>query len=131
MGEGIIFLTTNVVKNIDPAVISRAQIHIQFPSLTESSRLQVWGNFLRRLPEDAGTIPPDDVRELARWKINGREIKNILNMSVSWCRRKEVKLTLAVIENLLQTICTSAMKEEEPANAKTNGHSDEFSLLDI
>ena len=151
--KGIMFLTTNVVDSIDPAVISRAQIHIRFPSLNEPSRLQVWSKFIRRLPEDIGTISPDDMKVLAKWRINGREIKNILNMSVSWCRRKEVKISTEIIENLLETICSSATKEPEVVEeeneleltnrmkgAKTNGINghkkivsamDELSLLDV
>lgn len=109
--KGIIFLTTNINRNIDPAVISRAQIHIKFPSMTRPLRIRVWENFVERLPDDVGTLSPSDIDALAAWHINGREIKNILNMSVSWCRKKQSKLSLDATENMIKTICSSAKKE--------------------
>lgn len=109
--KGIIFLTTNINRNIDPAVISRAQIHIKFPAMTRPLRIRVWENFVERLPDDVGTLSPSDIDSLAAWHINGREIKNILNMSVSWCRKKKCKLSLDAVENMIRTICSSAKKE--------------------
>jgi hypothetical protein len=44
--KGIIFLTTNLGRSIDPAVISRAQIHLRFPALTRPLRVRVWENFV-------------------------------------------------------------------------------------
>ncbi|KAK3385653.1 hypothetical protein B0H63DRAFT_473361 [Podospora didyma] len=130
--KGIIVLTTNLTRTIDPAVISRAQIHISFPSLTETSRVHVWENFIERLPNDIGTLSPQDINHLAAWQINGREIKNILNMSVSWCRKKKSLLTLQIIESLLTTICPSAKKvgDSDTANGiNSTGLEDMFSLL--
>ncbi|KAK0725863.1 P-loop containing nucleoside triphosphate hydrolase protein [Lasiosphaeris hirsuta] len=110
--KGIIFLTTNLNRgSIDPAVLSRAQIHITFPSLTAPLRARVWKNFVDRLPEDVGTLDDAAVARLSVWHVNGREIKNILNMSVSWCRRKNCTLSVEYIETLIGTICPSAKKE--------------------
>ena len=117
--RGIIFLTTNLTRTIDLAVTSRAQINLSFPALTEPLRVRVWQNFIERLPEDVGTLSPVDLVRLAMWEINGREIKNILNMSVSWCRKKKRLLTLEVVENLLTTICPSASRHRE--DGVTNG----------
>lgn len=110
--KGVIFLTTNLSRgSIDPAVLSRAQIHITFPSLNAPSRARVWKGFVDRLPDDVGTLDENAISRLSEWLVNGREIKNILNMSVSWCRRKGCKLSVEYIERLIGTICPSAARE--------------------
>ncbi len=129
--KGIIFLTTNLTRSIDPAVISRAQIHISFPSLTEPLRRRVWENFIERLPNDVGTLSAADVAQLATWQINGREIKNILNMSASWCRKKQRSLSLEVVETLLTTICSTAKRQGDCGSTnRVNGNGTETSNLD-
>jgi hypothetical protein len=130
-------MTTNVTSNIDPAVLSRTQVHLQFPALTKPLRVRVWENFAERLPDDAGTLTPAEIDGLAAWQINGREIKNILNMSVSWCRKKEKTLSRDVIEHLLPVICPYASKaddrdaEGETTNGVARTSSDELALLDL
>ncbi|KAK5657169.1 hypothetical protein OQA88_3226 [Cercophora sp. LCS_1] len=130
--KGIIFLTTNLGRTIDPAVLSRAQIHITFPSLTEHHRVRVWNNFIERVPEDVGSLSPSDVARLATWRVNGREIKNILNMAVSWYRKKG-EFSVNSIETLIKTICPSARREENAGENASSGDSlsDELVLLDL
>ncbi len=99
--------------------------------------MRVWENFVKRLPEGVGTLSSSAIKCLATWQINGREIKNILNMAVSWCRKKGHELDLETVENLLGTICPSARKEEDtlPTNGVEAGTSKEashdMSLLDF
>jgi hypothetical protein len=134
---GIIFLATNVGRTIDPAILSRTQVHLEFPALTKSLRVRVWENFTERLPGDVGTLAPAEIDALADWKFNGREIKNILNMSVSWCRKKKQRLSRGVVEYLVPVICPSASKEEVvDSERKTNGclmsdSAGELALLDL
>ena len=44
--EGVLFLTTNRVDNIDAAFQSRIHISMQYDELSLSARKQVWSNFL-------------------------------------------------------------------------------------
>jgi len=134
---GIIFLTTNLGRTIDPAVLSRAQIHITFPSLTEQLRVRVWQNFVDRVPEDVGSLSPTDIAQLATWRVNGREIKNILNMAVTWYRKRG-EFSIDSIESLITTICPSAQKEDAPHSAsnchsieKTSSREEDLVLLDL
>jgi hypothetical protein len=109
-----------LTRTIDPAVISRAQIYLTFPALTGPMRVRVWENFVERLPEGAGTLSPEAIARLATWQVNGRDIKNILNMTVSFCRKKKQQLSLEAIESLLKTICPSARREGQDLPT-TNG----------
>jgi hypothetical protein len=118
------FLTTNLYETIDLAVESRLHIHLRFPPLPFSSRVQIWSNFLVRLrasPVLYGKISEDEIRELAMWTLNGRDIKNALKMTVSWCQQKGSKVTFMAIEDVIQAICPRARKEEVKVNGLTNG----------
>ena len=100
-------------------------------------RVNVWENFVERMPQDVGVLSPEAIVRLAEWQMNGREIKNVLNMSVSWCRKKKHQLTLGVVENLLTAIYPSAQRKDERPSDGINGKldksdvADEFSLLDM
>lgn len=76
--EGILFLTTNRVKEIDEAFYSRISLAIRYPELDEAKRLIVWRNLL----EFAGPRADDvNVAELAKKAINGRQIKHIVRQA--------------------------------------------------
>jgi SpoVK/Ycf46/Vps4 family AAA+-type ATPase len=44
-------------------------------------------------------ITDEDIKELAAWQLNGREIKNAVKMVKSWCDCKGYDMTLARLEN--------------------------------
>jgi len=90
----------------------------------------VWQNFIDRIPEDVGSLTATDVARLAAWRVNGREIKNILNMAVSWYRKKR-QFSVESVETLIKTICPSARREDHTADSTNSGHSEELVLLDL
>jgi len=77
--EGILFLTTNRVDNIDAAFQSRIHISMQYTELSASSRRHVWNNFLTVSNKGKKHAFSDaDLDKLAGYNMNGREIKNVL-----------------------------------------------------
>lgn len=72
--EGILFLTTNRVTNIDDAFHSRIHISLRYPNLGENSRRHIWSTFLG----DNKKISGEDLDKLAKVNMNGREIKNMM-----------------------------------------------------
>lgn len=87
--EGILFMTTNRVDNIDSAFQSRISVSIHYESLDSVSRKQVWKNFLDRegVKHELSDI---DIDNLAKLDLNGRQIKNMLKTSqLLACRKKE------------------------------------------
>jgi hypothetical protein len=108
-----VFLTTNFAGSISPSVISRVHIHLTFSNLTIPMRAQVWNNFVERLSEDEGILSPDDVKRLSLWKMNGREIKNAINLSVAWCRKKNLPLTVEAVEDLIPLVNPTASNEQD------------------
>lgn len=74
--EGILFLTTNRVKNMDPAFQSRIHVSLEYPSLDKGARKRVWENFLERV--EGNVVSAEEVGVLSEVVINGRQIKNVL-----------------------------------------------------
>jgi SpoVK/Ycf46/Vps4 family AAA+-type ATPase len=135
--RGIIFLTTNLYSTIDSAFRSRVSLHLLFNSLTPEARVLIWRKFLDRanklmpLAEKPGVVedkddgaPPavqvaekgegdladDELKELAAWQLNGREIKTAVKMTRTWCDHKGYALSLSRLENGIKVTSPHASK---------------------
>lgn len=89
--EGTMFLTTNRVQTFDPAFQSRIHISLDYPELSIASRRTIWNNFLASSSPDH-VMSKEQLEELARLSMNGRQIKNILKIARLLASRKEEKL---------------------------------------
>ncbi len=98
--EGILFMTTNRVDNIDAAFQSRIHVSIEYPDLTAESRRQIWHNFLAGSAVQAD-ISDEDVDDLAALALNGRQIKNILKTAQLLASRKKSLLKRSFIDTVL------------------------------
>lgn len=77
--EGILFLTTNRIKQMDPAFHSRIHITMEYPPLDEDARAQVWRSFLERSRGEEGhDVTEGEVKRLSALDMNGRVIKNMV-----------------------------------------------------
>ena len=114
--RGIIFLTTNLYSTIDTAFRSRVNIHLLFEPLPPASRLVLWRKFLDRLPMERGKVSPleglerGDLEELAKWELNGREIKNAIKTVKTWCDCKEYDMSLLRLESGIKVTAPQAKK---------------------
>lgn len=86
------FLTTNRVQTFDPAFQSRIHISLDYQELSIESRKMVWKNFLESSSQEH-TISKQQLSDLARMNMNGRQIKNILKIARLLASRKEEKLS--------------------------------------
>ena len=98
--EGILFLTTNRVRDIDPAFQSRIHVSLEYPELTGESRVVVWRNFLRGL-EAEEQFGEEDLKALGEVGLNGRQIKNVLKSAVLLARRRGKPLSREFVEIVL------------------------------
>lgn len=78
--QGVLFLTTNRVRDFDPAFNSRISIALHYPDLNQPVRLQIWKNLLECAGVDAQTL---DLNTLSKYDINGRQIKNAIRIGMS------------------------------------------------
>ncbi|KAF2024066.1 P-loop containing nucleoside triphosphate hydrolase protein [Setomelanomma holmii] len=90
--EGTMFLTTNRVQTFDPAFQSRIHISLDYAELSIESRKTVWKNFLDSSSQEH-TITEQQLKELARMNMNGRQIKNILKIARLLASRKDEHLS--------------------------------------
>jgi len=98
--EGILFLTTNRMDDIDEAFHSRIHISLEYPNLDAKARSAVWQGFLDR-NTNSHTLTVEDVEKLAALKLNGRVIKNVLKTSnLLACHQKE-KLSYKHLQTVL------------------------------
>ncbi|KAL2136474.1 hypothetical protein VTI74DRAFT_3493 [Chaetomium olivicolor] len=99
--EGIMFMTTNRVDDIDAAFQSRIHVSIEYPDLTAASRRTIWANFLNGSTIKS-TLTDKDIAELAELKLNGRQIKNVLKTAqLLAARKKSETLDRKYIETVL------------------------------
>jgi len=73
--RGILFLTTNRVQAFDDAFLSRIHVALHFHELSQTSKEQVWTAFIAKLGA-TDVLTPEQITELAKRNINGRQIKN-------------------------------------------------------
>ena len=106
--QGLFFLTTNRIGQIDDAFLSRVSLVIGYDELNDTSRAQIWKGFFEKLETDMeekrkkGKKPiieidryakkyvlhDDEVRNL-KW--NGREIRNALQTAITLATYKASK----------------------------------------
>jgi hypothetical protein len=75
---GIMFLTTNRSDVIDPAILSRVTIKLDYPDLDDNARDRIWRIMFKLVGqsiETTGTLP--------KLNINGRQIRNLMRLGVS------------------------------------------------
>ena len=101
--RGILFLTTNRVKAFDEAFLSRIHVALHFDELPVESRRQVWTAFIAKI-DATGTISPEEIEELAKKKINGRQIKNVARTAQSLAVGRGEKLVMSHFISTLETM---------------------------
>lgn len=75
--RGVLFLTTNRVKEFDEAFRSRIHITLDYKMLTLDARMAVWKLFIGKVKSlDVEVHEPseDDFRSLAQIEFNGRQV---------------------------------------------------------
>jgi hypothetical protein len=96
---GILFLTTNRVRSLDPAFESRVTLSIRYEALNLGAREQIWKNQLNNHSRvDIQTV---NCRELAKEQLNGRQIKNVVRVALSLAIDQGIMVTQ---DTLLKTI---------------------------
>ena len=105
--KGILFLTTNRVESLDPAFQSRVTCALRYDTLTQESRKEIWINLMTRMD-----IKMDDINidELAKVDINGRQIKNTLQLAVALAQHDNVPLSQSHLQTTVD-VTTSFLND--------------------
>lgn len=79
--RGMLFLTTNRADVIDPAFASRITLRLDYPELNAESRKEVWQNMFKAAGLSLfGGIVDGNFDEIAKEKLNGRQIRNVVRL---------------------------------------------------
>jgi hypothetical protein len=105
--QGVMFLTTNRVRNFDQAFHSRISIALKYPPLDESHREAVWRNLL-----SAAGVTGLDPKALARFEINGRQIKTTVRLAQSLAKSEGKPVDASHIE---RTVLVAKQFQEDLA----------------
>ena len=93
--RGILFLTTNRVESLDPAFQSRVHCALKYDALGVDSRLAIWSDLLLHAGMADAAAAGIDIAALAAHPLNGRQIKNVLQLALALCRHEGATQPLA------------------------------------
>ena len=106
--EGILILTSNRVGTFDEAFKSRVQLAMHYPPLDFEGRWKVWNMFFRDMLDQDEKLKyqglKDQLDALARHKLNGRQIRNIINTARQLARYKKESLAYTHVEQALDVV---------------------------
>ncbi|KAL1515773.1 hypothetical protein AB1Y20_002389 [Prymnesium parvum] len=119
--QGVLFLTSNRVEALDPAFQSRVQCALRYEALDAASRASVWKGLLEARGLGGLLGAGIDVAALAVHPLNGRQIKNTLQLAIALARHEGVKLAQS---HLLSTLELATAFATDAANA-----SDDFNAV--
>jgi len=119
--KGILFLTTNRVESLDPAFQSRVQCALRYDALGAPARKAIWTDLLARATAGAdskasadGGRDALDVDALAAHELNGRQIKNCLQLALALSRHEHAPLGMRHLRATLE-VTTSFAREASAA----------------
>jgi type II secretory pathway component PulF len=94
--QGILILTKNYMDASDEAFGSRVQLALHFPSLGEDERRKIWYKLIHKLALMGESINEVELLEsldvLAKFTLNGRQIKNAVRATMHLARYKKAEL---------------------------------------
>jgi SpoVK/Ycf46/Vps4 family AAA+-type ATPase len=103
--QGILILTTNRVGTFDEALRSRLQLALHFPSLGKDERRKIWCRFINQLGRRGENINEDKLLnrldELAKFILNGRQIRNAVGTAMRLARHQKAELDFSHIEAVI------------------------------
>ncbi|KAL6695661.1 P-loop containing nucleoside triphosphate hydrolase protein [Trichoderma pleuroticola] len=94
--QGILILTTNRHASFDPAFKSRIHFYLDYPNLDADTRRILWRSFMARSAASGKVtvdVAEDELEGLAEFPLNGRQIKNIMNITQIVAVRRGIPIT--------------------------------------
>jgi SpoVK/Ycf46/Vps4 family AAA+-type ATPase len=94
--SGILFLTTNRVKELDKAFLSRISVALYYHKLGFKKRKKIWKGLAEKHQFEGV-----DFNKLAEHVLNGREIKSALKLALALAKSEKRNPTMADIEHVI------------------------------
>ena len=106
--QGVLFLTTNRVKNIDTAFYSRISIGLRFGAGTADKRAKIWTNL-----SQAAKVEGLDIASLSEIDLNGRQIKNVIKLAIKLARANGAAVDTDLIRKVIQRTSNFSNEAQE------------------
>jgi hypothetical protein len=105
---GMMFLTTNRVRQIDDAIASRIHFKLKYDNLNLNQRTSIWRGLLGKAvtPQGGPIYSRNDFESLAGKERNGREVGSLFT-----CSRSKLITVSFQIKNLVSTAHALAIQE--------------------
>ncbi|KAI1439675.1 P-loop containing nucleoside triphosphate hydrolase protein [Annulohypoxylon stygium] len=100
--QGVLMLTTNRTRGIDPAFESRIDIILTTGNLSQDARRKIWSNFIKTLPSESVDLSLSDFDSLSKWLVNGRQIKTAVKTAWIIATMKQEPVRLCHLETVLE-----------------------------
>ncbi|KAK0640441.1 Protein CdcH [Lasiodiplodia hormozganensis] len=115
--RGILFLTSNRVESFDEAFRSRIHLKINYPDLNAEAKIGIWKNFIEASRKKNGSNVSDaNIKELAEYPLNGREIKNMVKTAQLLASREKWPLEMRHFK-----VCLDVMEDAKGEQGKSLG----------
>ena len=101
--KGVLFLTTNRVSTFDQAFESRIHLKLQYPDLDVTARKAIWATLLQKSQPPAN-FSIEEIAELTKHDLNGRQIKNVVKTSQLLAASKNELLAVSHVRSVLRII---------------------------
>ena len=99
--KGVLFLTTNRVSTFDPAFESRIHLKLHYPDLNVTARKAIWATLLQKSQPPAN-FSVEEIAELTKHDLNGRQIKNVVKTSQLLAASKNELLAVSHVRSVLR-----------------------------
>jgi SpoVK/Ycf46/Vps4 family AAA+-type ATPase len=95
--NGLLFLTTNRVDDIDEAIVSRCIAMIKYHPPTSEDRRKIWNVMLKQFDLDISEALIEDLVAVFP-AATGRDIKGLAKLVAKFCHQKQLPPTLDVFK---------------------------------
>jgi SpoVK/Ycf46/Vps4 family AAA+-type ATPase len=104
--RGVLFLTTNRVQAFDQAFQSRIHLSLHYSNLSRVAREKLWRAFLQRIWNKDGLqeLTVLETRKLSKTRMNGRQIKNVIQLAVALADHENAELTFDHLARTLRAV---------------------------
>lgn len=98
--RGILLMTTNRADSIDRAFKSRVHLTLHYPDLEADAKEHIWRQFITQSAQN-DVLSDETYARLAQLPINGRQIKNVVQIATLLAAQKKSTLGFEQIRTVL------------------------------
>ena len=77
---------------------------MRFPELTQESKEQIWTALIAKTDGRGRGVTEGDITKLAKWDINGRQIKNVVRMAHSLAVTKGEEMNFEHLKMIIDAL---------------------------